>query len=379
MNNKLLQPSGLNNQFYGEGLPFSDYIALMKNIILESRYDLTSETADLILNANSPYILDPIMPTTLENSNQIGFLLIHGLFESPFFLSDVGQYLATKNFITYSILLPGHGTIPGDLLHVDYREWIKAVNYGIQCLSQRVKNIFVLGFSLGGTLAIHHALQQNQCKGLVLFAPALKTRSLLSYVVAKNHRWFSWLHQKSKWYHIAEQVSFAKYDSYAFNAGYQACRLMVETKKLLTKAPVDIPIFTITTRDDETVSNQAILKFFHQHKNPKSKLLYYSPQKYTVFDERVLVCNSNFPERNILDFSHICLPISPENPYFGANSSYRDFTHYPGNFQPPHENCFQGAVSRKNLKQHLLQRLTYNPDFSNMLVQLEQFLQRVLA
>lgn len=373
MNNKLLQPSGFNNQFYGEGLSFQDYISQMRNIILEARCDLNSENAHRIIDANSPFIFEPIQDqqhTTSEN----GILFIHGLFDSPYFLSDIAKHLSFKNFITYSVLLPGHGTIPGDLLNINYAEWIKAVNYGIRCLASRVKNIFIVGFSLGGTLAIHHALQHKLCKGLILLAPALKTKSLLRYYIVRHHKLFSWIRDKTKWYHIAEQINFAKYNSYAFNAGYQACLVMEETHDLITKQSLNVPIFIITSQDDETVSNQAVINFFMQQKHQQSRMLCYTSQQNVFSDDRIIIRNSYFPEKKILGFSHTCLSVSPTNIYFGEHSNYKDFTHYKNTLPKNSTEIYAGAVTPENLKSHTMQRLTYNPDFENMLSLLEDFL-----
>ncbi|MEK9627804.1 MAG: hypothetical protein VW455_02155 [Nitrospinota bacterium] len=50
-----------------------------------------------------------------------GVLLIHGLTDSPFLMRDIGERFRENCFWVRSILLPGHGTLPGDLLHIDYQ------------------------------------------------------------------------------------------------------------------------------------------------------------------------------------------------------------------------------------------------------------------
>jgi esterase/lipase len=56
------------------------------------------------------------------------------------------------------LLLPGHGTIPGDLLSVHYQDWIRASEFGISQLSKNAREIYLGGHSLGGAIAIYETL-----------------------------------------------------------------------------------------------------------------------------------------------------------------------------------------------------------------------------
>jgi esterase/lipase len=371
MQKTLLQPSGINNHFYGQGLAFNDYIELMRNIIVEARPDLTLENSKLIVEANSPFIR---LPKT--SSPQNGILLIHGLFDSPFFLQDIADYFVTKDFLVYAVLLPGHGTVPADLLSIKYQEWIKCIDYGMNTLAAQVKNIYVAGYSLGATLALHHTLQQQLCKAIFMLAPAFKPKSTLRYFLARYHKLFSWIADKLKWYQIKENNNFAKYNCYTFNAGYQACLLMTKLRSLMKEKNLEIPVFMSLTSDDETVSDNAALSFFLHHQHPHSQLILYSNDTITYPDPRINLRPSAYPGEKILNFSHICLPISPENNYFGKNSSYRDFSHYQNCDLQNDENIYLGAITPQNLKRYTIQRLSYNPDFAYFLQSMDNFLKK---
>src|SRR5688572_13718977 len=119
--NKFLHPSGVNSSFHGGNGSFRDYLQHMENVIKTGRLDLTSENTNKIVTANCPYEWRP------EQKTKQGALLLHGLYDSCFSMKDVGHHLLSKNFLVRSVLLPGHGTVPGDLLNVDYREWIKTI------------------------------------------------------------------------------------------------------------------------------------------------------------------------------------------------------------------------------------------------------------
>jgi hypothetical protein len=66
-----LRPSGLNNRFDCDGLPFHQYIDKMRVMIAKARVDLIPENESAIIDANSPYELFPtIDPSTSQIMNK---------------------------------------------------------------------------------------------------------------------------------------------------------------------------------------------------------------------------------------------------------------------------------------------------------------------
>jgi esterase/lipase len=370
----ILQSSGLNNRFLGDGLSFIDYIELMRNVIIESRLDLIDENVSIIIAGNSPFSWQSTTLTSSTKKFKNGILLIHGLYDSPFFLADIGKHFLKNDFIVNAILLPGHGTVPGDLLDIEYPEWIRAVNYGIECLAERCEHVYIAGYSLGGILALRHAFQSSACKGLFLFAPVLKPISSLKYMLARYYRLFSWASNKGQWYQIAEQNNYMKYCCYTFNAAYQACQLIADTRTIIRKKSLDIPIFIAMSEDDEIISKRAVLSFFIGQPNLCNKLILYTNSHQNPGNEKIIVRNSSYPHHNILNFSHTCLTIAPENNYLGINSAYKDFSHYRNLDSLKTAKIYQGAISKKDLHRYTLQRLSYNPDFHYLLQSIDDFL-----
>src|SRR5438105_1705454 len=100
-------------------LTFAEYITRCRTMIKERRMDLpTIETkAQQIIYANSPF---EFIPHSSTGKFKYGVLLIHVLFDCPFSLYELGAYLAQNGIVCRSILLPGHGTRPSDLLNISY-------------------------------------------------------------------------------------------------------------------------------------------------------------------------------------------------------------------------------------------------------------------
>ena len=139
-------------------LNFADYIAESTKIITQHRVDLHSENATQIITANSPFEFRP------KTSGRYGALFIHGLLDSPFSMREIALYLQSQGILSRAIVLPGHSTVPGALLHTDYHEWLQALRYGIASFTQtqEVERIFLIGFSTGASLALLHTLQNEK-------------------------------------------------------------------------------------------------------------------------------------------------------------------------------------------------------------------------
>ena len=364
----LLHTSGVNESFHDAPDSFQDYIHGMQNVIAAGRIDLNSVNRQQIIADNSPYEWHPNQPT------QKGILLVHGIYDSPYTLCDIAKQLVAAGFLVRSILLPGHGTVPGDLLNTKAEAFTNAVHYGIENLAKEVKDVYLLGFSLGGTLVIEQALQNPKIKALVLISPALKTKRHGVNLYVDLYRIGSWFKNSLHWYQCTLQTSHVRYECFPYNGAHQACRLMKKVTQQLKQQTLPMPIFVAATAADESVDPFRIIKFFQQQKDQRNQLLLYSSQHLQFDDNRITIRNSAFPEKNILDFAHTGLLMAPDNPQYGEFGEFKDFQHYNYKLNKHPGEIFLGAITPKNLKKHVVQRLSYNPDFQFMAKAIVEFL-----
>ena len=102
-------------------------------------------------------------------------LLLHGLYDSPYTMRDLGRVFNEQCFITRFLLLPGHGTQAGDLRYTKMEDWVRSVRFAVNTVKQDYSgmDIYMAGFSTGGALAIHQAMEDDSIRALFLFAPLL--------------------------------------------------------------------------------------------------------------------------------------------------------------------------------------------------------------
>ena len=86
-----------------------------------------------------------------------GCLLIHGFSGSPGEIRLLGQYLSNQGYTVLGIRLPGHGTRIEDLNRITWQDWANAVLDGWHILSAQTEQVFLVGFSMGGALALQLA------------------------------------------------------------------------------------------------------------------------------------------------------------------------------------------------------------------------------
>ena len=123
---------------------------------------------------------------------RVGVLLCHGFTGSPASMRPWAEHLAAAGFTVELPLLPGHGTSWQDMQPTRWTDWYETVEQALLQLRQRCDQVFVMGLSMGGTLALRLAQQHGDAiAGVVLVNPSVHSRNrtllllpLLRHVVA---------------------------------------------------------------------------------------------------------------------------------------------------------------------------------------------------
>ena len=162
-----------------------------------------------------------------------GVLLLHGLSDSPYLMRSLADRLHARRATVLGLRLPGHGTAPGGLLATRWQDWLAAAGYGIERLRERLgdKPMWIVGYSTGATLALHHALEtarrggRQPAAGLILMAPAIELPWVARF--ALWHRTLAWLpyFTKFRWSEVKPEYDPCKYGSFPKRAGAEVYRL----------------------------------------------------------------------------------------------------------------------------------------------------------
>jgi carboxylesterase len=97
-------------------------------------------------------------------------LLVHGFGDSPEEMRPLGEELHAAGWTARGMLLPGFGPQLSAIADVRWEDWIEAVLQELRALRARHSRVLLLGYSLGGSLALAASAAEPP-DGLELLAP----------------------------------------------------------------------------------------------------------------------------------------------------------------------------------------------------------------
>ncbi|MFZ5815596.1 MAG: alpha/beta hydrolase [Bacillota bacterium] len=98
-------------------------------------------------------------------------LVLHGFAGSPAEVRPVIDHLAAHGVTVSAPVLPGHGTSPEDLRQTRSRHWVRAAEAELAALQERFGRVHVVGFSMGGLIALYLAAHHQVASVTTLAAP----------------------------------------------------------------------------------------------------------------------------------------------------------------------------------------------------------------
>lgn len=372
-------PSGLATPL--PAADFAGYVDEARATVAAAQRQLGREPAPELIEARAPFELAPAperCPLDAAGRHPRAVLLIHGLGGTPYEMRALGERFAAACYLVRAILLPGHGTVPGDLLEVGADDWREAVRRGMAGLAGVAEEVHLVGFAEGGTLALGHALaaaagEEPAPRALVLLAPALaqggfadRAARYLDYgAIASAHQFAELLPDDDP----------ARYSSLARRAEQQASALSDRLDG--AEQPLAVPVFMALSAADAVVDVAAARRWFCRGLIGPRHLLWYAGDAPPAEDCGFVETRAGGAPPEILDLAHRALPIAPEDAHYGTAGDYLDCRHYyhetdtpnwllcldPGK-TPANSALRYGEITPENLASHLMRRLTYNPDFA---------------
>ena len=97
-------------------------------------------------------------------------LLFHGFPGTPAEMRPLGTVLRDAGWTVHGLMLPGLGADIGSLEKRRCQDWSDAANQAMVELQRQHSVVILVGYSMGGALALHTAIEQRPA-GLVLLAP----------------------------------------------------------------------------------------------------------------------------------------------------------------------------------------------------------------
>ena len=229
-------------------------------------------------------------PRYIEGSEN-GILLIHGLTSSPYEMLNTGERLAKAGYTVYIARISGHGSGRKNISNISMDEWYNSLKYGYSILKNSCKKVILLGYSLGGLLAVNIA-KYNSVDGVMLLSPPFhikfKPTSLAKYV--KKLIKFVPIYRK-----LPEEVERYYTDGWPVASLHELELLRIEAINNI--AGLSAPIISVMCKNDSLI-NVKLCANVIEEASGKNFILYGKEYKHNIVD-------GSYPDINSIVDEHI--------------------------------------------------------------------------
>lgn len=375
---------------------FSDYIAESRTRIRQALREyyfregespfLGAYTLDQVARMRAPFEYAPASncDESGEQPRQ-GILMLHGLTDSPYLLRPIASNLAFRFpcALIRSVLTPGHGTVPGDLLTSNLSQWRATVDYGVQSFAGQVDELTVLGYSNGAALALDYLNRnpsQSDISKLILVSPGIQS--------ANDSAWLApWLKWIMPWINEYPDEDAVKYESFPTHAAGEFYRISSAVRNNTYSAHA-IPSRVLVSGMDTTVNARASIDYYCTWlDNGQSKLMLFKGEAVGPLPEEcdtIELLTYQDPDERFRSFSHVALAVPASDSHYGLDGAYPACLTYFQNAEryqqcrADHEETVYGESSlldgQRMVDGKLLRRSTFNPLFDEVIEELTCFI-----
>lgn len=169
----------------------------------------------------------------------------------------MGEYIHRQGYTCLSVRLAGHATRPEDMVRSRWTDWTASVEDGYNLLCGLTEDIFLVGLSMGGVLAL---LMSTRLKVRGVIAMSTPSRLPTDYPIwiLQFLSLFIKYHPKtneapgSGWF---DKVSYREHIAYSHNPVRAVAELKKLTLEMLAALPkVTVPVLLMHSKDERYVS-----------------------------------------------------------------------------------------------------------------------------
>ena len=189
-------------------------------------------------------------------------LLLHGLTATPQEMRRLGQFLRNCGFTVSCPLLAGHGTDVHALQATNWQDWYGSAYAAWTALHDDSKQVFAIGLSLGGALALNLAAQEHLDGVVTMAAPMLLdsrllwTARLLKYIVHYRKKGAS---------HLLDAQALASRIADDHNPTRRLEQALLLFRQVYRVLPqVQVPVLLFHSRHDKSIDPASMPRIFER-------------------------------------------------------------------------------------------------------------------
>lgn len=208
----------------------------------------------------------------MDANNKTGCLIIHGFAGNIEEVRPLAEFLSGHGFDVCCPALKGHTGKRKDLSRVHYREWVRSAEEEFNSLSERCGQVVVMGFSMGGLVAVNLAMKHK-----------------LKAMITLNTPIYHWDFNRIR-LNILEDIKAGKQDSikYYMDSSFGiplsaliSFKAFLESSKPLFRR-VDCPLFVAQGMLDDTVQHRSANYIYNSSPAKIKQLEFYPNSRHRI-------------------------------------------------------------------------------------------------
>lgn len=215
-------------------------------------------------------------PFEYHSNGKVAVLLIHGFTGSPTEMAPLGEFLYKKGYSVYCPLLAGHGTTEEDMEKTGWKDWVASAEEGLRKLQAKYSKVFVVGFSMGGCIALYLAMKYKIEGIITISAPIFLTekKAYLTPILKYFQKY------KPKPRKPDYGVPIFSYDKTPIKCVSSLLKLIFIVKYNLKK--VKVPTLIIQGEDDRVVEPKSARYIFEKINPPYKEIKYFPKRSHMI-------------------------------------------------------------------------------------------------
>ena len=358
---------------------FSDYATAVQREVLRSRVPFVVDNA-----ASEAMLASPAeYPTAAHCDTTHGIaLLVHGRSDTAISMRGLALSMSEHCYIARTVLLPGHGTRPGDLLSIRLADWTDTVQYLLAQAAREHDHVVAIGFSLGAVLLLTEAIQPDSpIDAVVTISPAFH---LTTSPWADLTRW---LHPVRRWLDKEKPDDTYRYEAIPTIAVAQTIQAKNRVHRALKRErSVELPWLMVQSENDlviRTEKNRQLFANYASHRASQSITFYGLSEEAEISapEQAAFVKLAGFNRADrVSGLTHVAIHQSPANHHYGRAGDYRNCGTGGPRTRPAVHLCEQaerpwlGPWNEDAPDEGAYGMSTYNPQFDELSDYLFRFL-----
>lgn len=218
---------------------------------------------------------------------RIGCLVQHGFTGTPKEMRWLGEYLNGRGYTVCGMRLTGHATKPEDMIRSRRTDWLASVEDGYYLLRSSCEQVFLIGLSMGGVLALLAAAQLPVSGVVAMSTPYklpddwrlrhLKIISKFQPYLPKNDE-----SPSAGWFGDAWKQHIA-YPANPVRSIYELNLLLGEMRAALPQ--IRVPVLLISSRDDHYIVENSMEMIYADLTTPDKEKIWIEGSGHVITEE----------------------------------------------------------------------------------------------